>query len=367
MVSCSSSKLINKNNFIAYIGTYTDSGSEGIYICRFDASTGRLSHLGVRKDVTDPSFLAVEPSGKFLFAVNEINNFGETNGGGVSAFRINKESGELQFLNQQASGGAHPCHLVISNDGRFVLAGNYSGGNLSVLPVKKDGSLEQPSQIIQHTGSSINQRRQKAPHVHCLMMNRSNTYLFVADLGTDKIVVYPFDRNKGEIIESGVKYVSSRPGAGPRHLAFSPDENFLYVINELISGVTSYRFNKSDGSLIEIQTISTLPSEFRDPNTCAEIQVHPSGRFLYGSNRGHDSIAVFSRDNNNGKLELIELVPTEGKNPRNFAIDPTGNYLLVANQDSNSIISFRIDIKTGRLQKIEGKFEISKPVCIAFL
>jgi 6-phosphogluconolactonase len=357
----------NKDDLYVYIGTYTTKGSEGIYICRYNQLTGQLSLAGVEKGVTDPSFLAVDPGKKFLFAVNEVGEFNGKKGGGVSAFRIDKQTGMLSFINNQSSGGAAPCNLTVNMDGSFVLVGNYSGGNVSVLPVKPDGSLGSLVGLIQHTGSGINLKRQKTPHVHCLVLDRSNKHIIVTDLGTDKIIVYPFDAKKGGINESGKHSFSAHPGAGPRHLAFSPDEKFLYAINELNSTITVYMYDGSEGNLTEIQTLPTLPAEFSGSNTCADIHVHPSGKFLYGSNRGHDSIAAYKRDQQTGMLSLIELVSTKGKNPRNFAIDPAGNFLLVANQDTNNIVSFRIDPETGRLNPSESSIDIPTPVCIRFL
>jgi 6-phosphogluconolactonase len=285
----------------------------------------------------------------------------------VSAFKIDKQSGMLRFINQQSSGGAAPCHLAVNKEGTCVLAGNYSGGNMSVLPVSTDGSLGPLVGLIQHSGSGVNLKNQAAPHVHCVVLDKSNKFAIVADLGIDKIMVYPFDGENGEINKSGVQSTSTHSGAGPRHLVLSGDERFLYSINELNSTITVFMFDRLKGTLKEIQTLPTLPPEFSGGNSCADIHVHPSGKFLYGSNRGHDTIAAYKRDQETGMLSLIELVSTRGKNPRNFAIDPGGNFLLVANQDTNNIFSFRIDQETGRLNATGTPIEIPTPVCIRFL
>lgn len=356
-----------KEELFVYIGTYTNRGSEGIYICRFNQLTGEMTLIGTQKGVTNPSFLAVDPGKMMLFAVNEVGELNGIKGGGVSAFTINQQTGLLNFINQQSSGGAGPCHLTVNSDGSLVLVGNYSGGSLSLLPVMQDGSLGQVKDFIQHTGSGINLKRQEAPHVHCLLLDQANRYLLVTDLGTDKIIIYPVNKEKGEINKIDARAVSLQAGAGPRHMSFSPDEKFLYVINELNSTLTAFKYDRIEGKLEEIQTLSTVPAEFSGENNPADIHVHPSGKFLYGSNRGHNSIVVYKRDQETGMLSLIETVSTMGKNPRNFAIDPAGNFLLAANQNTGNIVTFNIDLQTGRLKPAGSPVEIPTPVCIRFL
>jgi 6-phosphogluconolactonase len=357
----------NPDEQLVYIGTYTDEGSQGIYFYRFNHNTGILSYVGVEKGVSNPSFLAISPDKNYLFAVNELSELAGQKSGGVSAFKINKNSGELHFLNQQASGGEDPCYLIVHRDGSYLITGNYSGGNFSVLPIFLDGKLGKAMQIIQHSGSSVNAGRQNAPHVHCVVFDPTGKNLIVTDLGTDKIFIYPFNDKNGVISESGLHFSASRPGAGPRHVTFSPDGKFLYIINELDSTIAAYKYNSIEGSLAEIQIISTLMPDYTGVNNCADIHIHPSGKFLYGSNRGHDSIVLFKRDQNTGILTVIDFTSTRGKTPRNFAIDPSGNYLIVANQKSNSIFTFRIDNHTGKLTVCEASIEIPSPVCIMFL
>jgi 6-phosphogluconolactonase len=326
-----------------------------------------MSLEGVEKGVKNPSFLAADTRKMILYAVNEVGEFKGVKGGGVSAFRIDRETGMLSFINSQSSGGESPCHLAVNNNGTFAVAGNYSGGSLSLLPLMPDGNLGSLKELIQHTGSGADPKRQEKAHVHCILLDKENKHILVSDLGIDRIIVYPVDKEKLEINRPEAKQVLLKPGAGPRHLAFSPDEKFLYVINELNSTITSFKYESSDGSMTEVQTLSSLPPDFSEINYCADIHVHPSGKFLYGSNRGHNSIAVYGRNQETGVLNLIELVPTGGETPRNFAIAPDGNFLLVANQSTNNIVTFRIDRETGRLKPTGDSIEIPTPVCIRFL
>lgn len=347
-----------------YIGTYTSGLSEGIYVYRLDLASGELRHLSTAKGVVNPSFLTIDRRGAFLYAVNEIKEFRGKASGAVSAFKIDKATGALEFLNQQPSLGSGPCHLSIDGSGKFILTANYDAGSVSVVPIR-DGRLGEPSDMVQHRGSSVDRQRQEGPHAHGVVLDKTNSYLFAPDLGLDKIMIYRFDSLKGKLRANEVPWVELKAGAGPRHFAFHPNDRWAYVINELNSTFTAFAYDGARGTLKEVQTVSTLPADFAGSNSCAELAVSPSGKFLYGSNRGHDSIVTFSIDQNTGRLAYVEHTSTQGKTPRNFAIDATGSFLLAANQNSNSVVSFRIDPVSGRLSATGHVAEIPAPVCVA--
>ncbi|MCS7263367.1 MAG: lactonase family protein [Armatimonadetes bacterium] len=347
-----------------YVGTYTFKGSKGIYTFEFNLLTAKATQPRLVAETVNPSFLAIHNSARFLYAVNEIWDDGKE--GTVSAFAIQPD-GSLQFLNQQPSKGIGPCHLIVDKTGKFVLVANYGSGSVTVLPILSDGRLGEPTSSIQHEGKSVNPKRQERPHAHSINLDPKNRFAIVADLGIDKLLVYRFDATKGTLKPNDTPFASTAPGAGPRHIAFHPNGKFVYSINELNSTVTAYRYDPSKGILTEVQTVSTLPEGFSGTNTTAEIQVHPSGRFLYGSNRGHDSIAIFAIEEAMGKLTLVGHQPTHGRTPRNFSIDPTGAYLFAANQDSDNIVVFRIDQQTGKLEPSGQTINVPTPVCVKFL
>jgi 6-phosphogluconolactonase len=349
-----------------YVGTYTagaNNHGQGIYVCRLDLSTGQLRRVAVAEGVVNPSFLAVDRQRQFLCAVNEVNTFAGKDSGAVSSFRIDQRSGALQFLNQQPSAGAGPCHLTVDGSGKFVLVANYDGGSVAVLPWRQ-GTLGAPVDMVQHHGSSVNPDRQKEPHAHSVVLDRNNRFVFVSDLGLDKILVYAFDSLSGKLSKIGDRAAAIKPGAGPRHFVFHGNGRWAYVINELDSTVTAFSYSSGPGLLTEIQTITTLPAGFSGSSFCAEIAVAPNGKFLYGSNRGHDSIVVFAIDQANGKLALVEHKPTGGKWPRSFTIDPTGEFLLAANQNSGTVVVFRIERASGKLLPTGHVTEIPSPVCL---
>ncbi|HKE55533.1 MAG TPA: lactonase family protein [Pyrinomonadaceae bacterium] len=347
-----------------YVGTYTSGKSEGIYVYRVNATTGELKHFSTTKGVADPSFLAIDHERRCLYAVNEVEQFGGKASGAISAFAIDQKNGNLSFLNQQPSLGGSPCHLLVDKTNKFVLVANYTGGNVSVLPIKADGSLGVATDMVQHHGSSVNKERQEGPHAHCIELDKANRFAFAVDLGLDKILIYKFDGKGGKLVANDVPFAQLNPGDGPRHLTFHPSGKYAYVINELAGTIAAFSYNPANGSLQQIQTVPTLPQGFAGANTTAEIAVTPSGKFLYGSNRGHDSIVGFAVDPKTGKLTFIEHVSTQGKTPRNFTIDPTGTLLLVANQESNSIVSFRINQGTGQLEPTGKMIEVPTPVCL---
>jgi 6-phosphogluconolactonase len=350
-----------------YIGTYTNRGSEGIYLCRLDSASGKLTALGLAAKEPDPSFLAIHPDGRHLYAVSEIFNFEGKKSGAASAYELDPHTGSLTLLNRVSTVGAGPCHITVDKSGRDVLVANYGSGSVAVLPVRQDGRLEDASAFVQHTGSSVNPQRQKEPHAHSINLSPDNRFAVAADLGLDEVLVYRFDAAKGSLTANEPPFVRVNPGAGPRHFAFHPGGKFAYVINEIQSTITAFTWDAGGGILKEIQTISTLPAGFSGRNDTADVHVHPTGKFVYGSNRGHDSIAVFAVDPVNGTLTPIEHVPTQGKVPRNFGIDPTGTILIAANQNSNNLVVFRIDAKTGKLSPTGQSLELSRPVCVQFV
>lgn len=352
-----------------YVGTYTGgkARSEGVYLLELDTATGALESKGVAGKIVSPSFLAIHPGQKLLYSVNEVGDFGGKPSGAVTAFVIDEASGKLKKLNQQSSVGSGPCHLVVDAAGKNVLVANYGSGSVAVLPIAADGSLKPSSSFIQHKGKSADPGRQEGPHAHSVNLDAANRFAFVADLGLDKVLIYAFDYLKGTIEPAAMPYAKVAPTSGPRHFAFHPGGKFAYVINEMANTVTAFAYDAAAGALTEVQTISTLPADFKGTSYTAEVQVHPSGKFVYGSNRGHDSIAVFSVNEATGKLTLVEVEPTQGKNPRNFALDPTGAFLLAENQDSDSIVVFRIDPATGALTPTGTKVTVPMPVCIKMI
>lgn len=350
-----------------YVGTYTGPKSEGIYLVELDLATGKLSEPLLVAMTRNPSFLAIHPSQRFLYAVGEFETLGGKSGGGVSAFAIDKPTGKLTLLNQQPSQGAGPCHITLDKEGKNALVANYGGGSVAALPIQADGKLAAPSAFIQHQGSSVNPQRQKEPHAHSINLDAGNHFAFAADLGLDKVLVYRFDGSRGTLTPNDPPAGMVAPGSGPRHFAFHPNGRFAYVINELLNTVVAFAYDADKGSLREVQSITTLPEDFKGRSYTAEVQVHPSGKFLYGSNRGHDSIVAYSIDQETGKLTYAGHQASDIKEPRNFAMDPTGAYLLVGNQKSDSIVVFRIDQATGKLEATGNKVGVPTPVCLKMI
>lgn len=351
--------------WLVYIGTYTKAGTPGIHCFAMDTKTGKLAALGSTDAGANPTFLAVHPNGKFLYAANETGNAAQNQGGEVSAYAIDRRSGKLTPLNRASSVGAGPCHLVVDAAGKHVLLANYGGGSVAAVAIKEDGSLGQGTAFVQHEGSSVTPR-QKGPHAHSINLDKANRYAIAADLGLDKLLVYRFDGSSGKLSPNDPPAASVAPGAGPRHFAFHPSGQVAYVINELNSTVTVFEYDAETGRLTELQTLGTLPEDFSGNSTTAEVVVHPSGKFVYGSNRGHDSIALF-RVRDDGRLESLGHESTGGKTPRNFAIDPSGQFLVAANQGTNNVLVFRIDQSTGKLQRTDVEVEVPSPVCVRFV
>jgi 6-phosphogluconolactonase len=363
------SPAIAADSIPVYFGTYTRGSSEGIYQARFEPETGKLGSLELAAALENPSFLAFHPTRPLVCAVSEVNSFvdaraGGRNSGAVSSLKRDEETGKLTLLNQQATGGAHPCHVSFTPSGAFVMVANYSGGSVACFPIQQNGWLAPMSGFVQHEGSSVNERRQKGPHAHSINPGPTGRFFYAADLGVDKIFIYRLDA--GRLVVNRPASADLAPGSGPRHFTFHPGGRFAYVINELLSTVTTFQHNADTGALTEIQTITTLPEDFDGKSTTAEVQVHPSGRFLYGSNRGHDSIAAFRINQDTGKLTPLGQTPSGGKTPRNFAIDPTGRYLIAAHQATDNVVVHKINQDTGTLEPTGQELKVSAPVCIKF-
>jgi 6-phosphogluconolactonase len=349
---------------LLYIGCYTQSREEGISIVRFDSQNTDIQLIEVCSKVENPSFLIFSHTRQFIYAVNETADFGGKSSGSVSAFRCNEKTGKLTFLNEQPSLGAHPCHLTVDRSGKFILVANYTGGNVTVMPVLPDGQLGGPVDMVQHFGKGINPGRQDGPHAHSVILSPDNRFAFVCDLGIDRIMIYRFDQERGKLSPADSPFFQTAPGAGPRHFTFSNGGQYAFVINELDSTICSFKYIAQKGELTQLQRISTLPDGFTGENTCAEIQVHPNSKFVYASNRGHDSIAVFGFNQESGQLKLLQHQSSLGKTPRNFVIHPSGMFLIAANQNSNTVQFFSLDPQTGKLSET-GKFlKINRPVCL---
>lgn len=350
-----------------YFGTYTTGNSKGIYTAELDLSTGVVTKPVLVAEAMNASFLAIAPSHKYLYAVGEISEFDGKKVGVVHAYSINKATGELQLLNRQSSAGAGPCHVSVHPQGSYVFAANYGGGSICALPVKDNGSLGEATGFVQHTGSGPNQGRQKEPHAHSINPDAAGKFVFAADLGIDKVLIYKLDPSTGKLVANDPAAGTVPPGSGPRHFAFHPSGKFAYAINELTSTITAYAYDAEKGALAQIDTISTLPAGFSGNNSTAEIQVHPSGKFVYGSNRGHNSIAIFTVDEKTGKLAAVGHTEGGIDTPRNFGVDPTGQWVIVCNQGGKSAFVYKVNQETGILTRTGEAIEIDAPVCVKFL
>lgn len=356
----------NAARFIAYVGTYTGPKSDGIYAFRFDTDTGVAEPVGLVAKTSNPTFLAVHPDGKHLYAANEVDQWNGKPGGYVTAFRVAPATGKLEEINQQSTVGTGPCHLNVDATGRALIAANYGGGSVASFPVAPDGSLRPHASFVQHTGSSVDPARQKEPHAHSANLSPDNRFVFVADLGLDKVMVYALDPVRATLTPHSAPFARLAPGSGPRHLAWAPDGRSAYVNGEMLSTVTRFSYEAHAGLLNEGATASTLPAGFSGNSSTAEVRVHPNGRFVYVSNRGHDSIAVFRTDSK-GALTLVENVSTQGKVPRNFNLDPTGRWLWAANQDSGSVFIYSVDGASGHLKATGQRLDVGSPVCVRFV
>lgn len=347
----------------AYVGTYTRDDSKGIYALRFEPDSGKLSTIGVAAEIPNPSFLTIHPNRKFLYAVGELGEFQGERSGAVHAFSIDAAAHKLKLLNSLPTGGTSPCHLVVDKTGTNLLVVNYGTGSSAVFKLKADGALDRRSGYVQHTGASVNANRQKGPHAHSVNLSKNNKFAVVADLGLDQFIVYAFDAKAGTIAAHSAAKVA--PGSGPRHFHFHPSFKTAYGLSEMGSIVSVFDWNELRGELKWRDDHSTIPDGFKG-NNCAEILVHPSGKFVYASNRGHNSIAMFPLTANGGIAAKAEQFSTQGKTPRNFRIDPSGRWLLAENQDSASIVVFAIDRNSGKLTPHGDALRVPFPVCLRF-
>jgi 6-phosphogluconolactonase len=355
----------NASEWLMYVGTYTNKQSKGIYGYRWNA-TGKATPLGLVAETASPSFLAVDRSQRFVYAANELSKYEGKAAGSISAFAIDPASGQLKLLNTVSSKGTLPCYVSLDETGKWLFAANYESGSLAMFPVHDDGSLGESTVFIQHAGSSADRKRQEGPHAHSAYVAPGNHFVLAADLGLDHVMVYRLDAAKGTLTPNNPPFATLAAGSGPRHMAFGKDANFVYVLSEMAATVTAFRYNSSAGTLTQTQSISMLPDDYKGTKSGAEIFVHPNGKFLYASNREHNSIAIFRIDPSSGALTAAGRVSTQGKTPRNFAIDPTGAFLLAENQDSNTIVAFRIDQGTGALTPTGDTLSVASPVCIVF-
>lgn len=369
VLSKSSATTLGKSGseYWVYVGTaaYHDEPKNALYLCRFSSITGALNVVGVTAATANPGFLAVHPSERFLYAVNEIGEYQGEKNGAVSAFRIDRQAGSLTLLNQLPALGANPSFVTVSKNGKFVLFASYYGGVVS-RSIRADGSLSDPAATLQ-VGVPAGAPHQENSHPHAVVLSPDNRFAIVPDLGLNRILAFHFDEMSGALVPNDPAFWQSIAGSGPRHFAFTPDGRFAYAINEMQSSLSVLSYDARAGAFQHIETVSTLPASFKDANTGAEVVVAASGKFVYASNRGHDSIAVFAIDRDRGTLTLVQDVSVEGKTPRNFAIDPSGSFLLVGNQDSNEIVEFRIQSRTGRLAPTGQRVQIPSPTCIVFV
>jgi 6-phosphogluconolactonase len=359
------------NSYLAYVGTYTASSSKGIYSFRFDPATGQLKAIGVAAELPNPSFLATDPQHRFLYAVTEMGPEPGADdykkNGFVSSYSIDRKTGALTFLNKVDAGGGGSCHLVVDKTGKMLFVANYGSGNVASFAIKADGSIGERTGFYQHSGSSVDPARQKGPHAHAVVLSPDNRFLFVPDLGTDQVKIYRVDARKGTFSPNDPASGQVKAGYGPRHFAFGRGGKYAYALCEMGSSVAVFSYDSAKGSLTPVQTISNLPDDFKGEDNSAEIEVDRSGRFLYASNRGNDSITVFSIDPAKGTLTKVQVVPTQGKTPRNFALDPTGKYLIAANQDSSTMVVFSVDPKDGQLKPEGQPIDTPSPIAILFV
>ncbi len=351
-------------DFFAFAGTYTTkTQSKGIYEFRYDAKSGKLTPLGVAAETPDPSFVTIHPSGKYLYAVNEGGKASF-----VTSFALDAKTGKLTQLNQVPALGEDPCYISLDQTGKFILIANYTSGTLAIFPILPDGKIGEKTAVNQDSGTlGPNKERQDGPHAHWIETSTDNRYVLAVDLGLDQVLIFQFDAKKGTLGPHMPPSAALKPGSGPRHAIFSPNGKFLFVVSELASTATSFSYDPKTGDLKQINSVSTLPSDFSGRNDVAEVAIHPSGRFLYVSNRGMDSIAIFSIDAKKGALTAMGRIPTGGKEPRHFTFDPSGNFLFAENQWSDTIVTFHVDANTGQLTPTGDNVSVPSPVCLKFI
>ncbi|MFW6308382.1 MAG: lactonase family protein [bacterium] len=356
----------NNNNLIGYIGTYTGNEGKGIYVYNINFENGKFELIDVYTEIDNPSYLTINSEKNRLYAVSELTEFQGEKTGLVASFSIADKTGKLKFLNKKITGGGAPCYLSLDQNNEYLFVSNYVGGSITVFPLTQEGEIKNSVFFRQHSGSSVNSSRQKNPHPHSIRTDPTNNYVVVPDLGIDKLMIYKINKSRqGQLLNKSSE-AKIAPGAGPRHIVFHPDQDYAYLINELDSSISVLKY-QNQGKMEEIQKVSCLPDEFNGSNTSADIHVHPSGNFLYGSNRGHDSIVIYKIDKSSGKLTYLNHESTRGQVPRNFVLDPSGEFLLAANQETNSLTLFNINQKTGELSFTGTQIKVPEPVCIKLL
>ena len=364
-----------RNEMLVYVGTYTqtirfgtgqifEGKGEGIHIYKIDPATGSWQPYDIAEGVLNPSYLAFHPRRNLLYAVNELKEYRGEATGTLSVFALDPDSGRLAFINRVATHGTDPCHVTVDQTGSYALVANFASGSVAVLPIRDDGGLEEASDVHQHAGSSLDPVRQSGPHAHSVTLDASNRFAYVPDLGLDRLMIYRFDAARGRLTAHEQPWLETRPGAGPRHFVFHPAGSHAYLINELDSTIVSLAYDRERGTVTAVQTVPALPQNFKGSSTCADIQIHPSGKFLYGSNRGHDSIAIYRINVGSGELTLVGHRSSGGKTPRNFTIDPAGTFLFAANQDTDNVAHFQIDRTSGRLRPSGQVTAVPTPVCL---
>jgi 6-phosphogluconolactonase len=350
-----------------YVGTYTRGESKGIYSFILDTATGTLTPEGVAGETENPSFLAIHPSGDYLYSCGELDKFKGQESGSLTAFKIDAATGKLEKMNDVAAGGTSTCHVNVSRNGRYAVLANYGSGSCAAFAIGADGKLGERMAFHQHSGTSADPGRQRGPHAHSVNFDKQNKHVIVADLGLDQVKVYNFNAVSGAMTPNTPAFTQVKAGSGPRHFSFHPSGRYAYVINEMACSVTAFNWNAKKGTLTEIETVTTLPEPVKRGYSTAEVVAHPNGRFVYGSNRGHNTIAVFRVDASTGKLTTVEHKSTQGEVPRNFAIDPTGQFLIAANQNTHTIVLFRINPSSGALEQVGAPVKAPSPVCIRYL
>jgi 6-phosphogluconolactonase len=364
-------KMTPESSYLVYVGTYTATSSKGIYNYRFDPETGKLTPIGVAAEMANPSFMATDPQHRFLYAVTEMGQEPGADSykknGSISSFSIDRKTGALTFLNKVDAGGGGSCYVVVDKTGKMLFVANYGSGNVASFAIKPDGSIGERTGFYQHTGSSVDPARQKGPHAHAVVLSPDNRFLFVPDLGMDQVKIYRVDAAKGTFTPNDPAYATVKAGLGPRHFTFGHGAKFAYALCEMGSSVAVFSYDSVKGSLTPVQTISNLPDGFAGIDNSAEIEMDRSGRFLYASNRGNDSITVFAVEPAKGTLTKVQVVPTQGNIPRNFTLDPTGKYLIAANQKSNNVVVFSVDPKDGKLKAAGEMLDVPSPVVILFV
>jgi 6-phosphogluconolactonase len=368
LIALTACSLSQAREYVALLGTYTNTESRGIYAVRLDAETGALSTPELMAGLSNPEFLALHPHGRIVYALTQIPTPEGKNAGAISAFNVQPESGRLSLLNTEETGRGSLTHLAVDGNGSMVVAASYGGGYVVSFPVKPDGQLGARASLLSQTGPlGPDRARQDKAHPHSVTISSDSRFAFVADLGLDRVVAYALAPKDGSIAAHDPEFVTIEPGAGPRHTTFSPDGKSFYVLNELDGTITSCRYDAGRGSMEPFENVSTSPDGYTGKNSASEIRMHPGGRFVYAANRGHNSIAVFARNVETGALTRLEIVPTGGENPRNFALTPDGVWLLCAHQNTSNLTVFRVDSETGRLTSTPHTANVARAVCVLFL